>query len=222
MPAAPLAHQAQYTRQDFRDARTARRLDKSRVAPDLTSGIVTPWPPTVSIFMAERKHTHESDENLAEDAVEPDQFEPTDEEVTGEHDAAGPQAPTEPEEAPLSTSLVPVTTIQQYLTEIRRYPYLTKEEEIRLFEEYQQGGSREAAMKLILANLRVSVSIASEYLHTGADHMDLIQEGNVGLLQAIKKFDPIIFVENSAFDHLIVFSDGDLTQFKRLTVKIAC
>ena len=45
-------------------------------------------------------------------------------------------------------------------------------------------------MKLILANLRVSVAMAFEYLHTGADQMDLIQEGNVGLMQAIRKFDP--------------------------------
>ncbi|MES4787762.1 MAG: RNA polymerase subunit sigma-70 [Nitrospiraceae bacterium] len=45
-------------------------------------------------------------------------------------------------------------------------------------------------MKLILANLRVAVAIASEYFHTGANQMDLIQEGNVGLMQAIKKFDP--------------------------------
>jgi len=45
-------------------------------------------------------------------------------------------------------------------------------------------------VKLIMANLRVSISIAAEYLHTGADHMDLIQEGNVGLMHAIKKFDP--------------------------------
>jgi RNA polymerase sigma-32 factor len=88
------------------------------------------------------------------------------------------------------TAVVPVTALQQYLAEVRRYPYLSKEEELRLFHEYQTQGSRDAAVKLILANLRVSVAIASEYLHTGADQMDLIQEGNVGLLQAIKKFDP--------------------------------
>ncbi|MBM4127713.1 MAG: sigma-70 family RNA polymerase sigma factor [Nitrospira sp.] len=89
-----------------------------------------------------------------------------------------------------TTAVVPVTALQQYLAEIRRYPYLSKEEELRLFHEYHTQGSREAAVRLIMANLRVSVAIASEYLHTGADHMDLIQEGNVGLMQAIKKFDP--------------------------------
>jgi RNA polymerase sigma-32 factor len=89
-----------------------------------------------------------------------------------------------------TTAVVPVTALQQYLAEIRRHPYLSKEEELRLFEEYRTHGSRDAAVKLIMANLRVSVAIAAEYLHTGADHMDLIQEGNVGLMQAIKKFDP--------------------------------
>lgn len=89
-----------------------------------------------------------------------------------------------------TTAVVPVTALQQYLAEVRRHPYLTKEEELQLFDEYHTHGDREAAVKLIMANLRVSVAIASEYLHTGADHMDLIQEGNVGLMQAIKKFDP--------------------------------
>jgi RNA polymerase sigma-32 factor len=89
-----------------------------------------------------------------------------------------------------STAVAPVTTLQRYLAEVRRYPYLSKEEELQLFHEYQTQGSREAAVRLILANLRVSVAIAAEYLHSGADHMDLIQEGNVGLMQAIKKFDP--------------------------------
>lgn len=96
----------------------------------------------------------------------------------------------EPESPDSSTAIVPTTTLQHYLAEVRRYPFLSKEEELRLFEEYRVRGSPEAAVKLILANLRVSVAIAAEYHHTGADQMDLIQEGNVGLMQAIKKFDP--------------------------------
>ena len=90
----------------------------------------------------------------------------------------------------VSTALVPTTTLSRYLAEVRRYPFLSKEEELQLFHEYQILGTREAAVKLILANLRVCVAIASEYGLAGIDQMDLIQEGNVGLLQAMKKFDP--------------------------------
>lgn len=100
------------------------------------------------------------------------------------------EAVSEPEDPATATSVVPVTALQHYLAEVRRYPFLTKEEELQLFQEYRQKGSREAAVKLILSNLRVSVAIAAEYQHTGADQMDLIQEGNVGLMHAIKKFDP--------------------------------
>ena len=74
--------------------------------------------------MTQRKQTHDSDSHadLDEDAdaIEPEALEPTDEEVTEEHEAADHQPSKEPQEAPLSTSLVPVTTLQQYLTEIRR------------------------------------------------------------------------------------------------------
>jgi len=90
----------------------------------------------------------------------------------------------------VSTALVPTTTLDRYLAEVRRYPFLTKEEELRLFHEYQVKGKEDAAVKLILANLRISVAIATEYGNVGMDKMDLIQEGNVGLLQAMKKFDP--------------------------------
>ncbi len=89
-----------------------------------------------------------------------------------------------------SNDLIPSTTLSRYLAEVRRYPFLSREEELQLFHEYQQLGTREAAVKLILANLRVCVAIASEYGLAGIDQMDLIQEGNVGLLQAMKKFDP--------------------------------
>lgn len=136
----------------------------------------------------DKRPTRRADETSGSSEREP--LEPADHEVAAEvlpatADSAESQIPDKSGES----SLVPVTALQQYLAEVRRYPYLSKEEELRLFHEYQVKGSREAAVRLILANLRVSVAIASEYLHTGADHMDLIQEGNVGLLQAIKKFD---------------------------------
>jgi RNA polymerase sigma-32 factor len=127
-----------------------------------------------------------------EDPIEPEIVEPSDEDLTeAETVTALPDRP-EPEGKTQSDShdVVPVTALQQYLAEVRLYPYLSKEEELRLFHEYRVQGNRDAAVKLIMANLRVALSIAAEYLHTGADHMDLIQEGNVGLMHAIKKFDP--------------------------------
>ena len=115
----------------------------------------------------------------------------TDQEPEEDHlESADLLQSTDGDKPDVSTALAPVTSLQHYLAEVRRYPFLSKEEELRLFYEYQVHGSREAAVKLILANLRVSVAIAFEYTHTGADQMDLIQEGNVGLMQAIKKFDP--------------------------------
>lgn len=132
------------------------------------------------------------DDELDEPATEPEIPGPSDEGLAELPPAAelSPPPGSDNGSSPDSTAVVPVTALQQYLAEVRRYPYLSKEEELRLFHEYRAHGNREAAVKLIMANLRVSVSIAAEYLHTGADHMDLIQEGNIGLLQAIKKFDP--------------------------------
>ncbi|MEO8338982.1 MAG: RNA polymerase factor sigma-32 [Nitrospirota bacterium] len=130
--------------------------------------------------------------DLNEDPIEPEVLDPSEEEIAA---ISPPQevprlAALEPPRTTESTAVVPVTALQQYLAEVRLHPYLSKEEELHLFHEYKIQGSRDAAVKLIMANLRVSISIAAEYLHTGADHMDLIQEGNVGLMHAIKKFDP--------------------------------
>ncbi len=94
------------------------------------------------------------------------------------------------EEEEADTGLVPYDPLQRYLAEIRKYPFLSKEEELHLVTDFQTTGNRESAVKLILSNLRVSVSIAHEYLHSGFDLLDLIQEGNVGLMQAIRKYDP--------------------------------
>ncbi|MDP1769333.1 MAG: RNA polymerase factor sigma-32 [Nitrospirota bacterium] len=132
------------------------------------------------------------DKDLDEEPLEPEVLEPSEEEISEispPPEASHAATPIDGQAADI-TAVVPVTALQHYLAEVRRYPYLTKEEELLLFHEYRNNGDREAAVKLIMANLRVSLSIAAEYLHTGADHMDLIQEGNVGLMHAIKKFDP--------------------------------
>jgi len=143
--------------------------------------------------MTEPAHESAQDARETEDPSDPD-AEPEETDLAEAAQELLPQLdppPSRKEKAGgESTAVVPVTALQHYMAELRRYPFLTKEEELRLFHEYQVLGNREAAVKLILANLRVSVAIASEYLHTGADQMDLIQEGNVGLMQAIKKFDP--------------------------------
>ena len=77
-----------------------------------------------------------------------------------------------------------------YIREIDKVPLLTPEEELELAKKYYDEGDQEAAKKLVLANLKFVVKIAMEYRHYGFRLMDLIQEGNVGLMTAVKKFDP--------------------------------
>src|SRR2546422_6667383 len=87
-------------------------------------------------------------------------------------------------------ALVPFDPLQRYLTEIRRYLLLTREEEHRLAVEYKEFGNIEAAYKLVTSNLRLVVMIAREYQKAFKNLLDLIQEGNMGLMEAVKNFDP--------------------------------
>lgn len=138
----------------------------------------------ISTSMSPRKRK----KDLDEEPIEPEVLGPSEEEIAeiGPPPSITQHSASQDHPATDSTAVVPVTALQQYLAEVRLHPYLSKEEELRLFHEYKVQGNRDAAVKLIMANLRVSISIAAEYLHTGADHMDLIQEGNVGLMHAIK------------------------------------
>ncbi len=86
-----------------------------------------------------------------------------------------------------STSTDPVG---RYMAEVRRYPLLTREEEYKLAVHYRETGDREAAQRLVTSNLRFVVKVAMEYSKFGAKLIDLIQEGNVGLMQAVKDFNP--------------------------------
>jgi RNA polymerase sigma-32 factor len=81
-------------------------------------------------------------------------------------------------------------TLDLYISEINRFPLLTPEEEFKLAVRLKKYNDMEAAEKLIVSNLRFVVKIAHEYRNYGFKLADLIQEGNIGLIHAVKKFDP--------------------------------
>ncbi len=81
-------------------------------------------------------------------------------------------------------------TLDLYITEINRFPILTAEEEFRLAVRLVKYNDMEAAEKLVVSNLRFVVKIAHEYRNYGIKLADLVQEGNIGLMHAVKKFDP--------------------------------
>jgi RNA polymerase sigma-32 factor len=88
--------------------------------------------------------------------------------------------------------LLPVSTtsLEQYVAEISNYPVLSRKEEYDLAMKYKKDGDLEAARKLITHNLRFVIKVANEYKDYGISIMDLIQEGNIGLMKAVQKFDP--------------------------------
>ena len=85
---------------------------------------------------------------------------------------------------------VPASSLEKYLAEISNYKILTKEEEMKYALDYRETGNVESARKLITSNLKFVVKIAIEYQNYGLNLMDIIQEGNLGLMKAITKFDP--------------------------------
>ena len=105
--------------------------------------------------------------------------------------AAIPEPPASPpEERKQGGALVPYDPLQRYLTEIRRYPLLSREEEHELAVRYHRDHDIEAAYKLVTGNLRLVVMIAREYQRSFRVLLDLIQEGNIGLMEAVRSFDP--------------------------------
>lgn len=80
--------------------------------------------------------------------------------------------------------------LKQYIRDISKYALLSSEEEYKLAIKLKDTGDVEAARRLVTANLRLVVKIAMEYRSTYQNVMDLIQEGNVGLMKAVSKFDP--------------------------------
>jgi RNA polymerase sigma-32 factor len=81
-------------------------------------------------------------------------------------------------------------SLETYVQSVNRFPLLTAEQEIDYARRFQHEGDLEAARQLVLSHLRLVVAVARGYLGYGLSHADLIQEGNIGLMKAVKRFDP--------------------------------
>ncbi len=94
---------------------------------------------------------------------------------------------------PLSVSAqmpMPTGSLESYIQTVNRFPLLSVEEERSLARRYRTDNDLEAARQLVLSHLRLVVAVARGYLGYGLPHADLIQEGNIGLMKAVKRFDP--------------------------------
>jgi RNA polymerase sigma-32 factor len=83
-----------------------------------------------------------------------------------------------------------VGSIDAYIQAVNRVPLLTADEEVRLAREFRETSDLDSAGRLVTSHLRLVVAVARNYLGYGLPHADLIQEGNIGLMKAVKRFDP--------------------------------
>ena len=94
----------------------------------------------------------------------------------------------------MTTTTLPILSgesgLSRYLNEIKRFPILSADEELLLAKNYLEKGESEAAHKLVTSHLRLVAKIAMQYRGYGLPVADLISEGNIGLMKAVKKFDP--------------------------------
>lgn len=94
---------------------------------------------------------------------------------------------------------LPSGSLQTYIQSVNQIPMLSAEEELEFAKRYRDSGDLEAARELVLAHLRFVVRVANGYGGYGLSKADLIQEGNVGLMKAVKRFDPEIGVRLVSF-----------------------
>jgi RNA polymerase sigma-32 factor len=132
----------------------------------------------------------------AEEVVDAEVIEPSEKDLLGEE-----PEPLERTAAGVSSEegLVRRDPLRAYMAEVTRHPLLTREEEHDLAVHYAQTQDVKAAYRLVAANLRLVVKLAHEYHRNPFSLLDLIQEGNMGLMQAVKKYDPHRGVKLSSY-----------------------
>jgi RNA polymerase sigma-32 factor len=119
--------------------------------------------------------------------------------VIEEEEAKGKSRRSLPAVKPAPKGLKSKDLLSFYLAEVRKYPLLSAEEEREYAISYQETGDREAAERLVTANLRLVIKIAFQYHRQWANVLDLIQEGNVGLVEALSRYDPYREIRFSSY-----------------------
>lgn len=138
--------------------------------------------------VVEARPVKEGDDEETDDAAEapePEVLEPDAKELEAEVVDETALAPTVSR-----TRLAKGDPLSAYMAEVTKHPLLTREQEIELSKRYRDTGDVRAAYTLVASNLRLVVKLAHEYHRNPLSLLDLVQEGNIGLMQAVKKFDP--------------------------------
>jgi RNA polymerase sigma-32 factor len=130
---------------------------------------------------------YRSDEPSDLDAAEPSEAL---DDRPGPERVAGSEADDGAEPASEGRGIVPYDPLSRYLADIRRFPILTREEEQKVAQEYARTKDLQYAYQLVTSNLRLVVKIANEFARASKNLLDLIQEGNLGLMEAVKHFEP--------------------------------
>jgi RNA polymerase sigma-32 factor len=168
-----------------------RKRTKSTTAGPRAKRPAAPPPP-------EEAESSEAEAEVEPDALEPDPAELAEAEAEVEEVDATP-VPTAALARAEASGLAHKDPLQAYMAEVTRHPLLTREEEYALAKHYQQTGDVQAAARLVASNLRLVVKLAHEYHRNPMALLDLVQEGNIGLMQAVKKYDPDRGVKLSSY-----------------------
>jgi len=133
------------------------------------------------------------------EVVDPDESDADDEREPGEEVELAGDRERETDSDADERGLARFDALQAYMREVQRHPLLSADEEHKLAVQYQKTEDREVAARLVTANLRLVVKIAYEYRRAYRNMMDLVQEGNIGLMQAVKRYDPYRGVKLSSY-----------------------
>ena len=172
----------------------APRAEKKKSAPAAARPKPRRPAPAAKAAEAEAQSAPEPQEPLEPEVVEPEAV-AAEPEVLPPEGEAETTLPVRVEERDLAHA----DALQRYMAEVARHPLLTREEEHELAVKFRETQDPRIAYRLVTANLRLVVKIAHEYRRAAFSLLDLVQEGNVGLMQAVQKYDPFRGVKLSSY-----------------------